>query len=305
MDYGYALTRAWKITWKYKVLWIFGILAGCSANGNNASSGGNNSSISESYNNMPPEVVQAVERGLVFIQRPEVIVGLIFVVLLIIVISVFFNTIGRIGLISGTYKAESGAERLTFGALFKDSTSRFWRFFGMNFLVSQPFIIVMVGLVGGGAFMAINAGSTANTEEFLAGFVPIFCVLFCCLFIFSIFIGMILQQAANAMILEDLGISASLIRGWKVFKENLGHLILIGIILFIIGAVASFAITLPFLLILIPTMVAFVLGEAQSVQPLITMGFCLAGYLPIAIVANGILTTYLQAVWTLFYLQIT
>ena len=33
MDYGYALIRAWKITWKYKVLWIFGILAGCHANG--------------------------------------------------------------------------------------------------------------------------------------------------------------------------------------------------------------------------------------------------------------------------------
>ena len=29
-NFGEVLTRAWQITWKYKVLWIFGILAGCS-----------------------------------------------------------------------------------------------------------------------------------------------------------------------------------------------------------------------------------------------------------------------------------
>ena len=31
MDIGSVLTRAWNITWKYKVLWLLGILAGCSA----------------------------------------------------------------------------------------------------------------------------------------------------------------------------------------------------------------------------------------------------------------------------------
>ena len=33
MDIGSVLSRAWQIIWKHKVLWIFGILAGC-ANGN-------------------------------------------------------------------------------------------------------------------------------------------------------------------------------------------------------------------------------------------------------------------------------
>ncbi len=31
MDYGEVLSKAWKIAWKFKVLWIFGILAGCGA----------------------------------------------------------------------------------------------------------------------------------------------------------------------------------------------------------------------------------------------------------------------------------
>ena len=187
----------------------------------------------------------------------------------------------------------------------KGGTARFWRFFGMNFLVSLPFIIVIVGLVGAGLFAAIAADSAAGAKEFLVGFIPAICVIFCCLFIFSLVVGMIVQQASNAMILEDLGISASLIRGWDVFKNNLGHLLLMAIILFIFGVIAGVILALPFLLILIPAAVSFVLGSAQSTQPLILMGVCLAAYLPIAIVANGILTTYVQAAWTLFYLQLT
>ena len=33
MNYGEVLSRAWQIIWKYKVLWIFGILAGLGSGG--------------------------------------------------------------------------------------------------------------------------------------------------------------------------------------------------------------------------------------------------------------------------------
>ena len=31
MDFGEILSRAWQIIWKHKILWVFGILAGCSS----------------------------------------------------------------------------------------------------------------------------------------------------------------------------------------------------------------------------------------------------------------------------------
>ncbi|MBT3190671.1 MAG: hypothetical protein HN736_18200 [Anaerolineae bacterium] len=303
MDYGYALTRAWKITWKYKVLWIFGILAGCGSNGNNG--GSSNANTSQDMDGMPPELIEFSDKALTFLAQPAVIIGLIVFILLLIILTAFLSTIGRVGLISGIYRAEVGAESLSFGELFKDGTSRFWRFFGMNFLVSLPFIIVIVGLVGAGIFVAISADNANIAEEFLVGFIPAICVIFCCLFLFALIFGMIVQQAQNAMIIEDRGISESLMRGWEVFKSNLGHLILIAIILFIISAVVGVIIALPILIVVVPGMIAFVLDGAQSMQPLIFMGLCIVAYLPISLVANGILTTYVQAVWTLFYLQIT
>ncbi len=303
MDYGYALTRAWQITWKYKVLWIFGILAGC---GTNSSSGGSgNIDYSQDVNEMPPEVIELGDKALTFFAQPTVIIGMILFVLLVIILTTFLTTIGRVALISGTYKAEAGAKSLSFGELFKDSTSRFWRFFWMNFLVSLPFIIVIVGLLGAGIFTAFSADNATASEAFLVAFIPTLCVLFCCLFFFSLLIGMIVQQAQNAMILEDLGISASLMRGWEVFKSNLGHLILMAIILFIFSAVVGVVVAIPMLIVVIPAAISFVLDGAQSFQPLILMGLCLVAYLPISLIANGVLTTYTQAVWTLFYLQIT
>ena len=51
-DIGKILSRAWQILWKYKVLWIFGLLLALSgAGGGGGSGGGSNSNYSNEYNN--------------------------------------------------------------------------------------------------------------------------------------------------------------------------------------------------------------------------------------------------------------
>src|SRR5437899_1899572 len=40
MDYGSLLSRAWQITWKHKILWLFGILAGFGSTNFNGNFGG-------------------------------------------------------------------------------------------------------------------------------------------------------------------------------------------------------------------------------------------------------------------------
>jgi len=65
MDYGEVLSKAWQITWKYKVLWIFGILAGCGGQfGNNSfnyslgGDGGPGPSGPSDIPNLPPGLRQ-------------------------------------------------------------------------------------------------------------------------------------------------------------------------------------------------------------------------------------------------------
>lgn len=48
MDFGEVLKKAWKIIWKFKVLWIFGILSSCGQSG--GGSGGSSANSSAQYN---------------------------------------------------------------------------------------------------------------------------------------------------------------------------------------------------------------------------------------------------------------
>ena len=117
-NFGEVLTRAWQITWKYKVLWIFGILAGCTNGGGGGSGGGGNSGYSTgpSDQNLPPELQRFFYQMENFVDWVAdnlwlFIAIMVLVFLVLMVISIFLGTIGRIGLIKGSYEAEQGAEK--------------------------------------------------------------------------------------------------------------------------------------------------------------------------------------------------
>src|SRR4030042_1080728 len=145
MDFGYVLKRAWEIIWKFKVLWKFGILASC---GQAGSSGGSNSGYR--FLSQEGNVAPQIERF--FNQLDPAIIALlialgIFFVLALIVIAIILGTIGRVGLIRGTVKAEQGVERLTFGELWRDGLSYFWRVFGLNLLVGVVIFVAIMAIV--------------------------------------------------------------------------------------------------------------------------------------------------------------
>src|ERR1044071_8759070 len=141
-NFGEILTRAWKIIWKHKVLWIFGILASCGHSSGNFNSnrggGGNGGGVG----NLPPQVTQWFN----WIEAHMVTVIVIFVTVLCIVwiIVAFLSTVGKIGLIRGVQQAEGGAEHLIFGQLFSESMPYFWRMFGLSLILAIPALIFVV-----------------------------------------------------------------------------------------------------------------------------------------------------------------
>ena len=148
MNYGEILSRAWQIIWKHKILWVFGILAGCTQAG---SSGGSNSGIRFSgreNTQMYNRIFGQVDPDVWIIVA--VVVGLVIIVLWLI--AIFLGTIGKIGLVRGTLQAEGGAERLILGELFSGSMPYFWRVLGLNvlaflvMLIVFPIVAIPVGL---------------------------------------------------------------------------------------------------------------------------------------------------------------
>jgi hypothetical protein len=212
-------------------------------------------------------------------------------VLLLAVVSIFLGTIGRIGLIKGSFEAEQGAERLVFGELFSASMPYFWRVFGLSFLIGLAFFIILVPIILVGVLSVIG----------IACLIPIICLLVPVGFV----VGIIIEQANRAIVLEDLGIFDALKRGWEIARSNIGPMIIMALILFGITLVLGIIIALPIFIIVFPTIFAFVMGEGQSFTPLYLALACICLYAPVSWLLNGILTTFTQSAWTLTYLRLT
>ncbi len=300
-NFGEILSRAWYITWKYKVLWIFGILAGCSQGGGNGGSGGGggsgpNYSNGPSDFNLPPELqrlANVVEKaGDWLVENWWIFIVLGVVILLLILLSIFLGTIGRIGLIKGSYQAEQGAERLSFGELFSGSLPYFWRVFGLSFLIGLAFLVILLPMVLLGV---VTAG---------IGFLCLLPLL-CLLVPVGWVVGLTVEQANRAIVLEDRSMLDGFKRGWEILKDNPGPLVLMSLILFGISLVVSFVIALPILVTVIPAVFAFVMNEEHSFTPLYIAVAALCLFAPVSWLLNGILYTFIQSAWTLTWMRLT
>jgi hypothetical protein len=118
-------------------------------------------------------------------------------------------------------------------------------------------------------------------------------------------VGMIVRQAENAIVLENLPLIPAISRGWEVFKANLGPIIVMAIILAVLGIVVGFVIAIPVLVIVVPAAITFAVGNQQNYTPMIFAGICLCLYIPVVWLLNGILTAYTESAWTLTYMRLT
>ncbi|MGD8402753.1 MAG: hypothetical protein PVJ21_03765 [Anaerolineales bacterium] len=297
-NFGEILTRAWQITWQYKVLWIFGILAGCSSGGGGGGGGGNTGfSTGPSDFNVPPEIERFISQMADFVSWVEdnlwlFIALMVLVFLVIFLISLFLGTIGRIGLIKGSYQAEIGAESLAFGELFSTSMTYFWRVFGLSFLIGLAFFLILIPFI---LFGVLTAG------------VALLCLLpLICAFIpLGFAVAIIIEQANRAIVLEDLGIFDGLKRGWEIARSNIGSLLVMGLILFGITFVTGLIIAIPIFIVVFPTIFAFAMGKGQSFTPLYVALACICLYIPVSWLLNGVVTTFSQSAWTLTYMRLT
>jgi hypothetical protein len=297
MDYGKVLTRAWEITWRWKILWILGFLAALGRGGASGptytTSGDEWGYWGQSYYSpyIPPGVVAAI-------------IGLACLAFVIGIAVWVVSVMARGGLIAGVQQVEEEGDT-SFGRAWRAGASRFWTLFGISILAAIPIIIlVVVGLIvlvmmfvgSGFAFNASNAagGMGILTSLLCAGG-------FCC---GMIIVGIILQQiriyAERAAIVEDLGWIEAFKRGWDVLRANLGPTIIFWLIFFGIAIALSVLI----FAVLFATAVPFIAILANVDPGLWMVGpVCCGGLIAVIVAAliGAIIETFSSATWTLAY----
>ena len=132
---------------------------------------------------------------------------------------------------------------------------------------------------------------------------PLLCLLIPLGFLASVY----LQQSTIAIVVEDRGVFDGLRRGWQVFRQNLGVMIVMGLILWVaVGGIGGLIIASPLFLLMAPIIVAMVNNTSQAwMSAFLISGLCLLAYLPFLIVLNGALQSYIAAAWTLTFMRLT
>lgn len=287
MQIGEVLSNAWKIIWKHKVLWIFGVLAGIGG----TNTGSSLSQQTKYQEDITPQFENFANQFSDW--QIALFVGiLILIALFLVVLVIFLSTMGRIGLIRGTFQADRGAAKLSFGELFSGGMPYFWRVFGLNLLVGLAFALIVI----------IISVPLAISVIGLVCLIPMLCLLGP----IGLFINLIIEQANNAMVIEGKSIMDGLRRGWEVVRDNLGLMVVLGLVLLLISWVGGFLIGIPFALILGPLVAGAIIGTDAAVGSGIGISLlCLVGYLPVLFLLNGILQGYIHSTWTLAYLRLT
>ena len=277
MDYGDVLRRTWQITWRYKGLWVLGLLAGCGTGG-----GGSNTGW------------QASGGGGQLEQAVMSIPGWIWVVfailmLLLIVLVVVLGVIGTGGLIAGFRQADLG-EDVSLGQAFRKGAKYFWRLLGFRVL------LLLLGIVFAAVVVVASIGSLGLC------IIPLLCIGIPLAFLVSTYVSL----AQVSLIDDDQRTLDAFRRGWELLRAHPGAILLMGLILVGGGLVIGLALATPILLIMLP----FFAGLGSETQAgmtagMLVSGLCFLGFLPILLLVNAVVQTFVTGAWTLTYRRLT
>jgi hypothetical protein len=257
MNHIKILKRALNITVNYRALWIFGMLLALTtgSGGGDFSSSSTDSAPDFNWQNPFGELPQL---------SPEVTnmwigiaISLACLILVLIVVGTIARYVSETALIRMVDEHENSGEQLTFRQGFRLGWSRMaWKMFLMDLLVGLSFMIGFLSLLALAA-LPLLVWFTENTPLQVMGTiisVGLILLLVFAAIVVALAVTLIMLFARRACALENLGVRASLRRGFEIVKQRPGDIIMMGVIMFGIG--------LLWILVTIPVILAVIIVAA-------------------------------------------
>lgn len=304
MDYSEVITKAARLVWKFKILWLFGLLAGLgSGSGNinplfsfNASDSlFRNTNLSQPFAQFFSYLADMVR------QTP----GWFFFIIVVLVCGlglVFFlvGVFGKTGLTRGAWQADGGAAHLEFGPLVNESMPSFWRVAGLNLLVGLPgFAIALIFI------MFFVFGLAASFSQEAPGIaIVLMCVILplsCLLVPFFWFLGILSELSTAAVVGEGRGVIDGLKRGWRLIRRSPGPVLLVAVLVL----VAQIGLGILGGLVIAPFGIgALLVSTIFSGHGTLSMGLLLPFVLiaiPLSLVLGAVFSSYIGTLWVLVF----
>ena len=260
MNFQAVLSDAWRLAWNTKWLWALGILAAlvmpimmpgfgwAQAQGGNGAlwrqnqEGNWESTTPFAWLLIPLAAGASPSSGTAF----QAVVSRLFAAFAptLVVMSVIFlaawviSLVARAGLVHATLVLDR-REVIAFGPALRRGLACAGRVVGLKLLLNVPSIAALVG-VG-----VLPVASSMPGNDWLEPVSLICLVSSACLSPFILILWLYLNAYAfRAAVLDDLPILASIGKAWRVFRANLGHSLLLGLVFATLGMLVSSVVSL-------------------------------------------------------------
>lgn len=315
MQIGKTLSNAWKLIWKNKILWLFGILAGASSlisTGSYSGSGGGHSASSGSSSWLFPGSERAGSgfahsayhnalTGAAFMENNPwifIVIGIVVVILTLglVVVSFFLGALGISGVIKGTKLGLSQIAEdkpLSLKTIFQEVKPVYWQVILFTLLVSGAKLLL--GLILGALIVGFTIVTLGIGLLLLLPFIFLIIPV-------SFFINLLIINALIALVYEGKPIFKSFERSWRVTTSNLGEMLLLLLILTVGQFILTLIIIGPVIMSYIPFGLAFMIGNrAWMIIILIITGLLATAVTLLGILLSGVITAYVLSAWTINY----
>jgi hypothetical protein len=283
MEYGKIIKQALIIAWRHKYLWVFGFFASMGGGGGNYSNFLDKDDASGAYSGVRDWVLSHLGLLALLIMAA---IGLFIILMALYLISKG----GLIKSVSMISKNEQSNFEKTLGY----GLRYFWRMLGIDILLGLAMILVLGITIMPPILMMIMGGTGVKLLGAVWIFLlalPVIALLFC--------LGLVANFACQTAVVWDKKILEAMPYSYKLFRNNLGKSILLGLIYFGISILFVIAFVIAMVVMAIPFIILGVVNLWAGLVPGIVIG------MPIILIISAIFGTFTSSYWTLGFLELS
>ncbi|MDZ4180924.1 MAG: hypothetical protein U1E29_17115 [Coriobacteriia bacterium] len=302
MDYLGMVKRAWEITWRYRVLWLFGFLVGGSGVSGNSNMSGYTTNSSE----MTAEQSAQFDQAFSWVaDNVALIVGITAMLVLVGICFWVISIAAQGGLIHLSSQADEGIAP-TVREGFTVGFHSWGRVFLIGFALYAPFAFMIALIVTptvvlpiAAAIRAGDAGSIGALVAVLLGMAGVLIVEIILFAIVGVALGMIEMLALRHGVLDGLPAIQSIKTAFHDLRTRFLDVFLMWLVTLGVGLVVGIlfgVVAAMFAVLIVGTAIA---GLGQLA---VAIGFVMV---LLFIVPGAIATAYYSTLWTVFYRRFT
>jgi len=308
ISYKSILHSAWQITFKNKVLWLFGIFASFIALEGVYEIVLSQLKLFKKLNVFHLELITLYEKQISFINYHTYfwksfsqdifsyfVIVLILTIFILFIWLVFISQIYIIKAAEALYKKK----KIQSNQILEQSMPKFWSVLGLNIVVK---IILYAGFIG--LSLPLLYALLNQSESQILSANLFFFIVFT---IFAIILSFIAAYATNFIVLKGLHIFEAIHEAWSLFRRNIILSLEVAFVLFILKLLSIIIIFCILAVVFVPLFVIFVIAlqTQNAVAFILVITLVILFFTIISALINAIYSVFYLASWTITFLSIT